>query len=138
MENQHHHYDIDQIERQIRAGFAQGRQLPRATNEDGLLCQAWQDNSEEIRVQFNRLMFSMINSGVEHHKVAYVVGVILADCAGDYTAGYDLAASLNPVNGLIHGFQSHLSQLVNNQVSGDFDPTATVSMSINPVASGRA
>lgn len=130
------HYDLDQMERDIRAMFADTGNHGRADGKPLDAINQWQDKTCDLLVAFMRWQLEMEMAGVDTETHLKICGIVLADLAQQVWTSFEGDnAKTAGLNIIIRGFLAHSGQVMQREFGG---VPPDMSAQINVVTSGRA
>lgn len=130
------HFDLDQMERQIRAMYANIEKADPQLEEPDRTTHHWQKRFCNTLVAFMRWQLEMEMAGVPDSQHAYIVGVALAELAQQVFGQYSQdEGKIQAAQAIMQGYTQHTNQCLHSLITkGECD----YSTSIRPVTSGRA
>jgi len=129
------HYDLDQVERQIRTMFAKARTQPMPPHTDKLSFD-WQNRTEDIMVAYMRWGMSQEMEGVEPETQGHLIGVLMGELAAQYLNTFNNPEDvMTAVSIVMQGFTDQLNCNIARILSGD---QSDMRADFSPVEGGHA
>lgn len=130
------HFDLDQMERNIREMYANIEKHPVPSEDPDRTTNIWQKKLCNTLVAFMRWQLEMEMAGVPDDQHCYIVGVALGELAQQVFTQYTQdSTKIAAAQHIMDGYIKHTTQCLNSIIH---DGGCDFSTSVPAVTSGRA